>query len=128
MAHYTTVSYDRALDVVHIRYHAVVVADDAGVAAFAEEIDRAMRDVPKPVDIIIDLGELIIKPAAARAYDLERQRMLTAYAKRAFRYGGSNLVRTKILTSSTLHGQAANVFANYEEALEALRAARAGGR
>jgi hypothetical protein len=128
MGRYVNVTYDRSLQFAHIRYQPVVLASDADVGAFAGEIDRVLRDLPLPVDIIVDLGELTVKPAAAHAYDRERQRMFAAYAKRVFRYSGSSLVRTKILTSSALHGQPANVLTNFEEALEALKAARATQR
>lgn len=125
MARYATVTYEKAIDCVHIRYLPVVLADEADVAAWAGEIDRGMREMTLPADIIVDLGELSVKPPAARAYDEHRQRMLAAYGKRAFRYSGSSLVRTKILTSSTIHGQHANMYATFAEAVEALRAARA---
>jgi hypothetical protein len=125
MTSYATVTYDRAQDYVLIRYRAVVLATDSEVAAFAAEIDAPMRELGRKVDILVDLGDLAVKPAAARAYDEVRQRMIRDYANRAYRYSGSTLVRTKILTSSTLHGQQANVFESHAEALEALRADRA---
>jgi hypothetical protein len=125
MSTYTTVLYDKARDYAHVRYLPVVLATEADVAAFAEEMDRWMTKIGKKVDVIVDLGEMVVKSAAARAYDQERQRMVNAYAKRAYRYGGSSLVRTKILTSSTLHGQSANVFETFEQALQALLADRA---
>jgi hypothetical protein len=87
-----------------------------------------MTAIERKVDIIVDLGEMVVKPAAARAYDRVRQRMFAAYAKRAYRYAGSSLVRTKILTSSTLHHQSANVFETFEQALDALLADRAAKR
>ncbi len=125
MARYATITYDKARDFVHIQYLPVVLADEQDVVAFAAEIDRAMRRISTPADIIVDLGEMTVKPAAARAYDRERQRMFQAHARVAFRYSGSSLVRTKILTSSTIHGQAANVYETFEEAYEALESARA---
>ena len=125
MLHYATVDYDAKRDFVHIRYKAAVLADDRDVMAFAAEIDPAMRGLGRKVDIIVDLGELVVKPAAMRAYDVTRQRMFRAYAKSAYRYSGSSLVRTKILTSSTLNSQTANVFETFDQALAALLADRA---
>jgi hypothetical protein len=122
MPRYATVTYDKARDFAHIRYKAAVLPDERAVAEFAAEIDPEMLALGKKVDIIVDLGELVVKAAAARAYDEARQRMFGAYAKNAYRYSGSSLVRTKILTSSTLNSQAANVFETFEQALEALLA------
>lgn len=120
MGKYADVSYDSVHAIAHIEYHPVVLESAADARAFAREIDRAMSKLGKKVDIIVNLGELVVKPAAVATYDEERQRMFAAYALRAYRYGGSALVRTRILTSSTLHDQAANVFATFEDARTAL--------
>jgi hypothetical protein len=124
MARYAKVSYDESLDFVHIQYLPVALETKADVLAFSREIDAVMKPLGKKVDIIIDLGDLVVKPAAMAAYDEERQRMIGAYARRAYRYNGSGAVRTKILTSSTLHDQAANVFPTFEKARDALLADR----
>lgn len=128
MNRYATVTYDEARAFAHIEYLPATLSTKAEVAAFAEEVDREMSKLGKKVDIIVNLGELLVKPAAVPAYDEVRQRMFRAYARQAYRYSGSNLVRTKILTSSTLNGQTANVFASFEQALEALLADRARAR
>jgi hypothetical protein len=117
---YADVTYDSADAFAHIQYRAVALETPADVRAFAREIDRAMTKLGKKVDVIVNLGELVVKPAAVAAYDEERQRMVAAYALRAYRYGGAALVRTRILTSSTIHDQAANVFATFEDARAAL--------
>lgn len=124
MARYARVTYDDALDFAHIEYLPVVLEKPADVAAFASEIDAVMSKLGRKVDIIVDLGELVVKPAAVAKYDEERLRMFGAYAKRAYRYHGSALVRTRILTSSTLHDQRANVHASFEQARAALLADR----
>jgi hypothetical protein len=117
---YADVTYDAQHGFAHIVYRATVLENAADARAFAKEIDREMSKLGKKVDIIVNLGDLVVKPAAVAAYDEERQRMFAAYALRAYRYGGSALVRTRILTSSTLHDQAANVFASFEDARAAL--------
>jgi hypothetical protein len=128
MPRYAKVEFDKALDVAHIQYLPVALETAAEVAAFAKEIDREMTKLGRKVDIIVDLGDLVVKPAAVAAYDVERQRMFAAYALRAYRYHGSSLVRTRILTSSTLHDQRANVFPSFEEARDALLADRQRSR
>jgi hypothetical protein len=84
------------------------------------------------VDFIVDLGELVVRPSVAAAYDAARVVLAETTALRAYRYAGTRLLRTKILTSSALHNAPANVYASYAEALAALRADRAadsaGGR
>ena len=120
MGKYADVTYDREHAFAHIQYRSVVLESAADARAFAKDIDREMSKLDKKVDVIVNLGELVVKPAAVAAYDEERQRMFAAYALRAYRYGGSALVRTRILTSSTLHDQAANVFATFEDARAAL--------
>jgi hypothetical protein len=117
---YATVTFDREHAFAHIQYRPVALETAADARAFAKEIDREMTKLGKKVDIIVNLGELVVKPAAVSTYDEERQRMFAAYALRAYRYGGSPLVRTRILTSSTIHDQAANVFATFEDARAAL--------
>lgn len=124
MARYATVTFDEALQYAHIQYLPVVLETKADVVAFAKEIDREMSKLGRTVDIIVDLGELVVRPAAVAAYDEERLRMFEAYARRAYRYKGSGLVRTRIMTSSTLHDQPANVFPSLAKAVEALLADR----
>jgi hypothetical protein len=121
---YSDVTYDAEHGFAHVQYKPGVLESAADVRAFASEIDREMAKLGKKVDIIIDLGELVVRPNVVRAYDEERQKLFAAYALRAYRYHGSGLVRTRILTSSTIHGQAANVFATFEDARAALLADR----
>ena len=120
MGKYADVTYDATHAFAHIQYRSAALESAADARAFAKEIDREMSKLGKKLDIIVNLGELVVKPAAVAVYDEERQRMFAAYALRAYRYGGSALVRTRILTSSTLHDQAANVFASFEDARAAL--------
>lgn len=121
---YARVTYDETQDFVHIQYLPVVLETKADVAAFAAEIDRVMSRIGKKVDVIVDLGELVVRSGAVGAYDTERQRMFTAYARRAYRYHGVRLVRTRIMTSSTLHDQRANVYESFEQARDAMLADR----
>jgi hypothetical protein len=124
MKRFTVTTFDEERDFAHVRYQPVTLATEADVAAFAEEIDGVLSKLDRKVDVLIDLGRLSVKAAVVGKYDETRQRLLTQYARRAYRYNGGNLVRTKILTSSTLHSQNANVFRSFEDALEALLADR----
>ncbi len=128
MSRYATVLYDEARDFVLIEYRPVTLATREDVEAFAFEIEVELSKLARKVDIIVNLGQLVVKPTAVVAYDEARQRMISLYALRAYRFSGSTLVRTRILTSSAINGQTANVFSSLPEALEALLSDRARGR
>jgi len=125
MPRVVTVTYDSVHEFVHVEYLPVIVATRQDAWALAAGIDGEMSKLRRKVDVVVNLGKLVVKAAAVAAYDEARQRLMAAYARRSYSYGGSALVRTRILTSSTLNGQPANVFASYSEAVEAMLADRA---
>lgn len=119
------VTFDHALDAYHIAYHDVVLETVADVRIWASELVLQLPETPvKRIDIVIHLGGLTVKQAALGAYDEERKRLIAMWANRVYRYSGNPHVRTKILTSQTLAGLPANVFATYEECVAALLADR----
>lgn len=121
MGKFIEVTFDEKLDCAVIHNKAVAIETVADVAAWAKEVDAAFgRRRGKKIDIIVDLGEMVVRPSAVAAYDEERQRLFSAYAKGAYRYAGTGVVRTRILTSATIHGQSANLYATFEEARDAL--------
>jgi hypothetical protein len=122
------VTYDRARRFAHVQYLDGALETPEDVAQLRAEIEEQMRPLPVPVDVVVDFGALVVKPAVAAAYDEARRAMFERLARRAYRYHGSQLVRTKVLTSSTLHGQRANLYATFEEAVKALEDDRARGR
>ena len=126
MGKFVSVHHDTAREFVHIRYLSGVLQSEAQVAEFAREIDQAIVAAVgrRKVDIIVDLGDLTVKPVVAHAYDTVRLRLREERARRAYRYGGTAVVRTKVLTSSTIHGERANVHETFEQALAALLADR----
>lgn len=128
MPRFVTVTYDRARRFAHVQYANATLETPDDVARLREEIEKQMEGMPLPVDVVVDLGELVVKPSVASAYDQARRAMFEKLARRAYRYHGSQLVRTKVLTSSTLHGQAANLYATFDEAVRALEDDRARGR
>lgn len=119
------VSYERTRRFAHVQYQDGAIETLADVAQFRQEIESQLAPIPKPVDIVVGLGRLTVKPAVAAAYDEVRQQLTAQTARRAYRYGGSTLVRTKVLTSSTLHGQTPNLFETFEDAVRALETDRA---
>ncbi len=128
MGKFIDLTFDDELDCAIIHHKAVAIENAADVAAWAKEVDAGFRRrLGKKMDIIVDLGEMVIRPAAMAAYDETRQKLFAAYAKRAYRFGGTGVVRTRILTSATLHTQAANLYGSLEEAREALLRDRRNG-
>ena len=125
MPRFVVVTYDRTRRFAHVQYLDGSIETLADVAQFRQEIESQLAPIPKPVDIIVGLGKLTVKPAVAAAYDEVRQQLATQTARRAYRYGGSTLVRTKVLTSSTLHGQQPNLFETFDDAVRALEMDRA---
>src|SRR5262245_26713488 len=117
MARWASVIFDATRRFAHVRYQAVVLETPEDVAGWAAEIDAGFARIGRKVDIIIDLGELVVRPGAIQAYDDARLGMFERHALSAYRYRGSALVRTKILTSSTIHKQTANVFETFEQLL-----------
>ena len=121
MGKFIDLTFDDELDCAIIRYKAAAIENASDVTAWAKEVDAGFRRRPgKKMDIIVDLGEMVIRPAAMAAYDEARLKLFSAYAKRAYRYGGTGVVRTRILTSAALHTQAANLYATLEEARDAM--------
>lgn len=126
MARFVTVTYDSKLDFAHVRYLRGTLQTEQDVEEFARQIDSQLRSLvgQRKVDIIIDLGALTVKPSMAQAYDAARLQLRDKLARRAYRYGGNAVVRTKIFTSSTIHNQQANVYETFDEAVAAMLADR----
>ena len=129
MGKYVTVQFDANEEYVHLRYHQVALKTEADVAEWKAEVERELRFLDgKRVDFIVDLAEMDVKPSVVAAYDEARLDLAAKTARRAYRYSGTRLLRTKILTSSTIHRAQPNVHATFEEALAAMRAERAKSR
>jgi hypothetical protein len=118
-----SVTQNRALNFYHLVYRDVVLETAEEVQAWGRDLGSRIVEGGR-VDLIINLGGLTVKPAFLKLYDDIRQDLIARRVRRVYRYGGTPAVRTKLITSATLHGQAPNVFATYEEALRALEADR----
>jgi hypothetical protein len=127
MPRFVNVTYDAKREFALVRYLRGTLQTEQDVEDFAKEIDTQLQALvgQRKVDMIIDLGALAVKPSVVQAYDAVRLQLRDKHALRAYRYGGSSVVRTKIFTSSTIHDQQANVYETFEEALAALTTDRA---
>lgn len=125
MSRFVTATRD-SRDFLHIRYKPVTIETPEDVAEFARDIAAQIVSLvgERKIDIVVDLGQLVVKPSAAQLYDAARRELAGKHAKLAFRYSGLSIVRTKILTSSAIHGQHANVYESFEQAVAALMRAR----
>jgi hypothetical protein len=124
MPTYASVVYDHDNDLVHIRYLAPILSNETDVAAFGIEIETHVRALGRKVDTLVGLGSMMIAAGAIHAYDEVRAHLASTYSNRSFRYGGTATLRRKILTSCILHGQPANLYDTFEQALAALLAER----
>ena len=125
MSRFVTATRD-SRDFVHLRYKPVTIETPEDVAEFTRDVATQLVALvgDRKVDIVVDLGQLVVKPSVAQMYDAARRELAANHAKLAFRYSGLSIVRTKILTSSAIHGQHANVYESFEQAVAALLRAR----
>lgn len=116
--------YDHGCDAVSATFVDCVLAERKDVDRWEREVSRRLETFGRKVDLLIDLGGLIVKPAASAAFGEARSRVLSRYALRSFRYGADRTTRTSIFTSSAIHGVDANVYESREAAVAALLEAR----
>lgn len=91
------------------------------------EVEKRFQRYGRPVDLIINLDGLVVRPSAARAFGAARSEVLAEYTRCSFRYNGNAQTRTSIYTSAVLLGADANLHDSREEALKALLAFRQSG-
>jgi hypothetical protein len=126
---YVIATFDKRDEFVHLRYGRATLSTTADVDAFKADVEQALSFLRgRKADFIVDLGAMEVKPAVVALYDDARRSLIASTALRAYRYAGTRLLRTKIMTSSAIHHADANIFASFEAALAALRADRARDR
>jgi hypothetical protein len=112
-------------DAVVVRYGGVVLEDEADAVEWHARVGAEFRRLGKsPVDVLIDLDGLSVKPSASRLYGVHRLAIIKQFCRRTFRFGGSAVTRTSVFTSSVIERIDANVLGSYEDALRALQHAR----
>lgn len=118
--------YDPVHDVVDAAFKDVILETEEDVLCWRHEVEKRFQRYGRPVDLIIDLEGLIVKPSAARAFGAHRAEVLAENTKISYRFNGNPQTRTSIYTSAVIHGADANVYESREEALKALIANRSG--
>jgi len=120
-------TYDAANDVVDAAFRDVVLETDDDVVCWRREVERRFQRYGRPVDLIINLDGLIVKPSAARSFGAHRAEVLAEHTRVSYRFNGNPQTRTSIYTSAVIHGADANIYDSREEALKALLAHREVG-
>jgi hypothetical protein len=120
-------TYDAANDVVESSFRDVILETDEDVLCWRREVEKRLQRYGRPVDLLIDLEGLIVKPSAARSFGAHRAEVLAEHTRVSFRWNGNHQTRTSIYTSSVIHGADANIYDSREEALKALLAHREAG-
>lgn len=119
-------TYDPANDVVDAAFRDVILETEEDVLCWRREVERRFQRYGRPVDLIIDLEGLIVKPSAARSFGAHRAEVLAEHTRVSYRFNGNLQTRTSIYTSAVIHGADANVYESRDEALKALIANRSG--
>ena len=131
MAWRMSFDYDEVHDVVTARFEDCILNNSLDVARWRTEVEGYLSRYPSKVDLLIDLGGLVVKYTAGRIFGRERAEVLGRFTKRSFRFGGDEMTKMFVSTSGVINGAAVNVYRNREEALQALladRRAEAAGR
>jgi hypothetical protein len=120
-------TYDAVNDIVDAAFRDVVLETDDDVLCWRREVERRFQRYGRPVDLIINLDGLIVKPTAARSFGAHRAEVLAENTRVSYRFNGNPQTRTSIYTSAVIHGADANIYESRDEALKALLANRETG-
>ncbi|WP_394847822.1 hypothetical protein LZC95_10210 [Pendulispora brunnea] len=121
MAWTVTLRYVPEHDFVLTTYDDVILRDQRDATRWRREVSAQFRQIGRvPVDVIIDLRGLVVKPSGARAYGENRAIIIKEFCRRTYRFGGDLNTRTSVYTSAVLNGAQANVYPTYDDALRAL--------
>lgn len=114
-------------DLVDASFRDVILETDEDVLCWRREVEKRFQRYGRPVDLIIDLEGLIVKPSAARSFGAHRAEVLAENTRVSYRFNGNPQTRTSIYTSAVIHGADANIYESREEALKALLSNREAG-
>jgi hypothetical protein len=120
-------TYDAVNDVVEATFRDVILETEEDVLCWRREVEKRFQRYGRPVDLLIDLEGLIVKPTAARSFGAHRAEVLAEHTRVSFRWNGNRQTRTSIYTSSVIHGADANIYDSRDDALKALLAHREAG-
>ena len=120
-------TYDAVNDIVDAAFRDVILENDDDVLCWRREVERRFQRYGRPVDLIINLEGLIVKPSAARSFGAHRAEVLAENTRVSYRFNGNPQTRTSIYTSAVIHGADANIYESRDEALKALLAHRDAG-
>jgi len=119
-----TLEEDVENDLVLARFDGYVLNAPEDVERWSSEISERLARFGRKVDLLINLDGLRVSFAAGRAFGHARKKVLDEYSRHSFRFGGDDMTRLFVNTSSMITGAAGNAFSTREEALAALRKVR----
>ena len=112
-------------DVVTMTFHDCVLETPEDATDFMRLVFAHIQRHKTPTDVLIDYSGLVVKPAAARQFGLERAEFGRRFVKRSYRFSvATTSSRTAIYTSSVLEGAHTNLYTTRDDALAALLAQR----
>lgn len=120
-------TYDADHDIVDAAFRDVILENDEDILCWRREVERRFQRYGRPVDLIINLDGLIVKPSAARSFGAHRAEVLSEHTRVSYRFNGNPQTRTSIYTSAVIHGADANIYESRDDALKALLAHREAG-
>lgn len=116
---------DEDHDVVTARFEDCILNTAEDVDRWRQQVEQHLRVYGRKVDLLINLDGLVVKVGAGRSFGFARREVLEQFANRSFRFGGDTLTRSFVSTSGMITGADVNAYANRDDALKALLAARA---
>ncbi len=117
-------TYDRANDVVTIRFTDVLIATSGDVVRWKRESEANYERLNVRADCLVDLEGLDVHPSVRQEWTDARAYLAQHYMKRVYRFRGNARTRTAIFTGSVLGAAGGVVYGSREEALAALLADR----
>ena len=121
----TRITYVKEHDCLLLTYGEIGLRTPADVAVLREELTPKLAGFRRRMELVINFGGLVVKPAAARAFAELRARLVERFILRIYRFGGTAAIRTAVHTSAVISNTPSRLFVTYEQAIEAMLRDRA---
>jgi hypothetical protein len=123
--------YDFTHDVVTLSYTSLVLESDADAAWFEQQCEAFWKrfhggrpNQPRK-DLLVDMRGIVVKPAAAAAWNAVRAKMAAKYIAKTYRFNGfDRRTVTAVHLGQVLNHTDGTIYPNRQQALAALLADR----